>query len=201
MSQARSQTSTSTGSISAPIRPYTINGSQTLCFVNVNGLLGFEIGDITTGKVLQRVEVRGFKQGPVKRHGCPSHGIGLTPDEKEIWVTDGANCRLHVFDATVMPPQQLQSIELRDQPGWITFSINGRYAYPSTGDVIDTATRRIIAGLQDEHGIAVQSEKLLEIDFRGDRPCSTGNQFGIGQAKRQQFDGRSAARSAAFRRF
>ena len=26
----------------------------------------------------------------MKRHGCPSHGIGLTPDEKELWLADGA---------------------------------------------------------------------------------------------------------------
>src|SRR5262249_55420567 len=42
----------------------------------------------------------------------------------------------HVFDATKMPPKQMMSIRLRDQPGWITFSIDGRHAYPSTGDVM-----------------------------------------------------------------
>src|SRR5262249_21724300 len=88
------------------IRPFTVNGAQTLCFVNVNDLLGFEVGDLKTGKVLHRVSVTGFNKGPVKRHGCPSHGIALTPDEKEVWVCDAANQRLHVFDATVMPPQQ-----------------------------------------------------------------------------------------------
>ena len=31
------------------IRPFTVNGRQTLCFVNVNGLLGFEVGDLRTG--------------------------------------------------------------------------------------------------------------------------------------------------------
>ena len=62
------------------IRPLTINSRETLCFVNVNGLIGFEIGDLKTGKMLHRVEVEGFKQGPIKRHGCPSHGIALTPD-------------------------------------------------------------------------------------------------------------------------
>jgi hypothetical protein len=72
------------GPFSAPIRPFTVNGAKTLCIVNVNGLLGFEIGDLTTGKKLHRVEVQGFKPGPTKRHGCPSHGVGLTPDEKEI---------------------------------------------------------------------------------------------------------------------
>ena len=32
------------------IRPFTINGKQTRCFVNVDSLLGFEIGDLQTGK-------------------------------------------------------------------------------------------------------------------------------------------------------
>src|ERR1051326_5787661 len=30
------------------VRPFTINGQQTRCYVNVNELLGFEIGDLTT---------------------------------------------------------------------------------------------------------------------------------------------------------
>jgi 6-phosphogluconolactonase (cycloisomerase 2 family) len=169
------------GPFGAPIRPFTINGRQTLCFCNVNELLGFEVGDLVTGKVLHRVEVQGFKKGATKRHGCPSHGIGLTPDERELWLTDAHNSRLHVFDATVMPPKQVASIELRDQPGWITFGIDGRYAYPSTGDVIDVKSRKIVATLQDENRKDVQSEKLLEIDFAGDRPVRAGDQFGIGR--------------------
>ena len=64
------------------VRPFTVNGSGTLAFVNVNDLLGFEVGDLRTGKVLHRVEVAGYQKGTVKRHGCPSHGIALTPDER-----------------------------------------------------------------------------------------------------------------------
>jgi DNA-binding beta-propeller fold protein YncE len=169
------------GPFSNFIRPFTVNGRQTLCFVNLNGLLGFEVGDLESGKKLYRVEVEGYKQGPVKRHGCPSHGIGLTPDEKELWVTDSYNQRVHIFDATVMPPKQVESIRLRDEPGWVTFSLDGRLAYLSTGEVIDTKTRRIVATLSDEHGAAVQSEKMLEIDFRGDRPVRAGDQFGLGR--------------------
>ncbi|HKS38372.1 MAG TPA: hypothetical protein VJW76_14355 [Verrucomicrobiae bacterium] len=163
------------------IRPFTVNGRGTLCFVNVNDLLGFEVGDLTTGRMLHRVEVKGFKPGPVKRHGCPSHGVGLTPSEKELWLTDAANSHLHIFDNTVMPPKQVASIQVRDQPGWITFSIDGRYAYPSTGDIIEVATRKIIGYLTDETGAAVQSEKMLEIDFRKDQPVRTGDQFGLGR--------------------
>lgn len=162
------------------VRPFTVNGSETLCYVNVNGLLGFEIGDLKTGKVLHRIEVSGFEKGTVKRHGCPSHGIALTPDEKEVWVADAANSRVHIFDNTVMPPKPVASVVLRDEPGWVTFSIDGRYAYPSTGEVIDTKTRSIVAKLTDEKGKPVESEKLLEIDFADYRPVRAGNQFGLG---------------------
>jgi hypothetical protein len=165
------------------IRPFTVNAAQTLCFVNVNELLGFEVGDLRTGKVLHRVEVAGYEKGPVKRHGCPSHGIGLTPDERELWVTDGANSSLHVFDATTMPPRQVASIKLRDQPGWVTFSLDGRHAYPSTGEVVDTKTRAVVATLEDETGRAVQSEKMVEVVFSGGKPARTGDQFGVGRKR------------------
>ena len=165
------------------IRPFTVNGRSTLCYVNVNDLLGFEIGDLASGKMLHRIEVQGFIKGPTKRHGCPSHGIGLTPDEKEIWLTDAHNSRIHIFDNTVTPPKQVASLEMRDQPGWVTFSLDGRYAYPSTGDVVEVATRKIVAGLKDEEGRDVQSEKILEIDFSGPQPVRAGDQFGLGRAK------------------
>lgn len=168
------------GPFSHVIRPFTVNGTQTRCYVCLNGLLGFEIGDITTGQKLARVEVQGFEQGPVKRHGCPSHGIGLTPDETEIWVVDGHNQHVHVFDNTVDPPRQALSIKLRDEPGWVTFSIDGTLAWLSTGDVVDVRTKAIVTQLTDEAGRPVMSEKLLEIDVADGKPVRAGNQFGVG---------------------
>lgn len=169
------------GPFGASVRPFTVNGRQTLCFVNVNDLLGFEVGDLRSGKMLHRIEVQGFEKGAVKRHGCPSHGVGLTPNEKELWLTDAANSRMHVFDATVMPPRRIASVEVRDQPGWITFSLDGQYAYPSTGDIIDTRTRQVVATLTDEHGQAVQSEKMIEIHLESGNAVRVGDQFGLGR--------------------
>jgi hypothetical protein len=169
---------------SAAVRPFTVNGAQTRAIVNVNELLGFEIGDPNSGKFLCRVEVPGFKKGAVKRHGCPSHGVGLTPDEKEIWVVDGFNKAVHIFDNTVEPPKYLQSIEgLIDDPGWVTFSIKGDYAYPSTGEVIDPKTKKTLTHLKDEQGHDVQSEKMLEIDWAGAEPVRNGDQFGLGRVR------------------
>lgn len=168
------------GPFSNSIRPFTVNGAGTRCFVNVNELLGFEIGDLKSGKKLHRIQVSGFTSGPVKRHGCPSHGIAMTPDEKEIWISDGHNEHLHVFDASSMPPKQVASIQLREQPGWITFSIDGLTCWPSTGEVIDSASRQITHRLSDEEGRMVMSEKLLEVHFRGSRVEAVGDQFGRG---------------------
>ena len=171
------------GPFSAAVRPFTVNGALTRLYGNVNDLLGFEIGDLRTGKVLQRVEVTGYEKGPVKRHGCPSHGIALTPDEKEVWVADGHNSMVHIFELNGDQAKQVKSIPVRDQPGWITLSNDGKLAYISTGEIVDVATKQIIQALQDENGGPVHSEKLLEIDFKNGRVAQAGNQFAIGQVR------------------
>jgi DNA-binding beta-propeller fold protein YncE len=169
------------GPFAGAIRPFTVNGLRTRAYICVNELLGFEIGDLETGKKLHRVEVQGFQKGPIKRHGCPSHGIGLTPDEKEVWVVDAFNQKVHVFDNTSDPPKQKESLSVREQPGWITFSLDGKLAYPSTGEVFDTATKKMVAALADENGGEVHSEKMIEVQWRGGQPVAAGDQFGVGR--------------------
>jgi hypothetical protein len=169
------------GPFAAAIRPFTVNGARTRAYICVNELLGFEVGDLTTGQKLHRIEVQGVQRGPVKRHGCPSHGIGLTPDEKEVWVVDAFNQKVHVFDNTTDPPKQKESISVREEPGWVTFSLDGKLAYPSTGEVIDTSTKKTITALANEEGKPVMSEKMVEIQWRGGAPVATGDQFGVGR--------------------
>jgi hypothetical protein len=185
VADTRSHTVTSkVGPFSASVRPFTVDAANDRCYVNVNERLGFEIGDLRTGAVLHTVDVAGYQKGPVARHGCPSHGIGLTPDGREVWLCDGHNLAMHVFDNTVMPPKQVTTIVLRDQPGWITFSLDGRHAWPSTGEVIDVKTKRIVKRLQDETGRQIGSEKLLQIDIEDGKPVAAGNSFGVGAAKK-----------------
>lgn len=173
--------SSKVGAFANNVRPFTINSKETLVFVTVDSLLGFEVGDLKTGAKLAHVAVEGWEPGPVRRHGNPSHGIGLTPDEKELWVCDGHNMRMHVFSATT-PYQQLTTIPVQDMPGWITFSLDGKYAYPSSGEVIDVKTRRVLLTLKDEFNNNVASEKMVEVQFNGGKAVHTGDQFGIGRA-------------------
>lgn len=165
------------------VRPFTFNGKQTLLFANINDFLGFEIADLKTGAIIAHVEVPGVTPGRSPTHGIPSHGIAMTQDESEIWIADNANNYLRVFDATKMPPVMKTSVKVRDEPGWITFGIDGKLAYPSTGDVVDVKTKQIVATLQDETGANAESEKMLEIDFAGGKPIAAGDQFGKGKRR------------------
>jgi DNA-binding beta-propeller fold protein YncE len=165
------------------VRPFTVNGAGTLIYANVNDLLGFQIADVKSGKVIHTVQVQGYgwARERLTGHGCPSHGIALSPDEKEVWLTDGANSTVHVFDNTVMPPKQIRSIKMRDEPFWLTFSANGKWVYSSTGDIIDATTKQVIAGLKDELGREVQGEKAVEIIYQDGKVFKTVDQFGVGQ--------------------
>jgi len=163
------------GPFSASIRPFTVNGRQTLCFVNVNDLLGFEVGDLQTGLILDRVAADGYDKETAATYECPSHGIAFTPDERELWVADGVRNRLAVFDARGYPPAALASVELSAQPRSMAFSIDGRFAYSSTGEVIDAAARKIVGGLEDTASARVTSEHLVEIDFLDGRPIRSGS--------------------------
>jgi DNA-binding beta-propeller fold protein YncE len=165
------------------VRPFTFNGRETRLFANINGLLGFEVADLASGAIVHHVEVPGVTPGRSPTHGIPSHGIAMTQDETEIWIADNANNYVRIFDATVMPPAFKTSVKVRDEPGWITFSIDGTRAYPSTGDVIDVRSKQIVATLQDETGANAESEKMLEIDFANGKPVVAGDQFGKGKKR------------------
>jgi DNA-binding beta-propeller fold protein YncE len=160
--------------------PFTINAKASQVLANVDGLVGFEVGDLQTGLILDRVVVEGYQMDLVEKFECPSHGIGLTPDERELWVADGVDNRLHVFDATTYPPVAATTVEVRAQPRWVTFGIDGRYAYPSSGDVIDRESKKVVATLEDERGLFVHSERMLEIQFAGRDPIRVGNQSATG---------------------
>ena len=59
------------------IRPFTINGAQTLCYVNINQLLGFEIGDLNSGKKLLPNVLKKNKLTPKIKTQIPITVLGI----------------------------------------------------------------------------------------------------------------------------
>ena len=172
------------GPLNGPgVRPFTINGSQTLAFTTARNYLGFQVSSIVTGKVLYTVPVPGFTFNPRTFARTPNHGISLSPDERELYLIDTPNGFVHVFDVTGLPtsaPRLVANIKLRHAPpndGWLQHTRNGRYVYVGrSGDVIDTRTRRIVDYLAPLQATA----DFLEIDWRHGKPVFTTNRYGVG---------------------
>jgi DNA-binding beta-propeller fold protein YncE len=171
------------GPFSKGVRPFTVSSDEKYVYANVDRLLGFEVAAVKTpdnkwgGKVLHRVEAKTpetrlaeIPNPPVRKpHSTPSHGINIRPDQKEVWVVDGVYGYVYAYDVTSLPPKQVATIPIfadakeRPHPGWISFSLDGKYAYPDGGVVIDTESKKVVARIPT-------SEKLIEVDFREGKP-------------------------------
>jgi hypothetical protein len=176
-------------------RPFTINSKETLAFITATGFLGFQVADLAAGKVIYVVPVDGSKipgfttQTPAT---IPSHGITLSPNDKEVYLIDQPNSYVHVFDVSGLPasaPVQVADIKLQNQmsgneagcaydclkDGWIHHSRDGRFVFVGdAGDVIDTLTRKTIAVLPHMG----ESRIEIEIDFQDGTPIWAANARG-----------------------
>jgi DNA-binding beta-propeller fold protein YncE len=170
------------------VRPFVINHDATRVYANLNNLLGFEIGDARTGEVIKRIEAPDEMWKPqwadVKQHffghGCPSHGIALTPDESEIWVVDNINYGVLVYDNTGEWPTLKMTFPTTASADWVTMGLDGQYAFLSSGDVVEVKTKKIVAQMKDEYGKPMHSEKYLEMSFSNGKLQRTVSQFGEG---------------------
>jgi DNA-binding beta-propeller fold protein YncE len=152
--------------------PFAINSTGTTVVNQVNQYAGFQVADVSSGRVIERVPFTS---------GYGGHGIAWTPDESQVWVNDGGLPNVHVFDMQATPRKELQLVAVSHVPHWLTFDIDGRYAYVAgrkgsgdMTDVIDVPTYQRVGALGP-------SEDLLEIDLADGSPVAVGNQFGIGR--------------------
>lgn len=157
---------------SGVLGPFAINGTGTKVVNQVNGYAGFQLADVALGAVTELIPFGS---------GYGGHGIAWTPDESEVWVNDGGMPAVHVFDMTTTPPKEERVVAASNVSHWITFSIDGRFAYVAgrkgsedVTDVIDAAAYRRVSSLWP-------SEDLLEVDYSGGLAVAVGNQFGIGR--------------------
>jgi DNA-binding beta-propeller fold protein YncE len=170
------------------VRPFVINHDATRVYANLNNLLGFEIADVKSGKVIKRIEAPAemWKEKWANPnlhffgHACPSHGIGLTPDESEIWIVDDINYQVLVYDNTGEWPALKLTFKTTASADWITMGLDGQYAFLSSGDVVDVKTHTIVGQMKDEYGRTMHSEKVLEMAFSNGKLQRTVSQFAEG---------------------
>jgi DNA-binding beta-propeller fold protein YncE len=174
------------GPFLAGIRPFVINGKETLAYVSTTGFLGFQVADLRSGHILYTVDLSrmGFPDTPTGP-SAPSHGVALSPDERRLAVIDWPHNMVHIFDVTGVPasaPRKIADIAFsrsmhHDESncaydcaadGWLQYSRDGRFLYVGdVGDVIDTAVNRVIYNLPPLYN----TRKMIEVDFLQGR-CS-----------------------------
>lgn len=190
-STATNKITSTIGPLAGGVRPFTINGSESLVFTTHTGLLGFQVSSLKTNKLLYTVPVNGFT---APAGSTSAHGITLSPDEKELYLIDTPNSYVHVFDISGLPntaPKQVANIPLvpalggTESPclydcgkeGWLTTVADGRYVVVGDlGDVIDTTTRKVAYDLPSVNN----TRKFLEIDWQNGQPIFTTTRQGMG---------------------
>jgi hypothetical protein len=174
------------------VRVFVINHDATRIYANLNNLLGFEIADVKSGKVIKRIEAPGemwkAKWADPNQHfyghGAPMHGLAMTPDECEVWLPDAINNQVLVYDNGGEWPvlNMEKSFKTNGAPnGWITMGLDGERAYMASGDVVDVSTHKVVGQLRDEYGRHMDSEKVQDMEFDLDGHLArTVDQFAVG---------------------
>jgi len=177
------------------VRVFVINHDASRVYANLNNLMGFEIADVKTAKVIKRIEApaemwKAKWADPNLQfygHGAPHHGIAMLPDESEIWIPDAINDQVLVFDNTGEWPvlNMAKAFKSNGQPnGWITVGLDAKYAYMASGDVVDVASHKIVGQLKDEFGRWMDSEKVVDMTFdENGKLIQAVNQFSQGDPK------------------
>ena len=152
--------------ISGGVRPMAIetnpDGSTKRIFAQLSDLNGFAVVDFADRKEIARIELpkttRDFETD-AGRNTAPSHGIGVTPDNKTLWVTSIPNNAVFVYsldDLKMVGQVALPALKLPGHEAisavanWVTFTPDCKTIYVSNAGsrsvtAIDTAAMKVKA--------------------------------------------------------
>jgi YVTN family beta-propeller protein len=134
------------------------DGSAHRLFLQLNRLRGFAVIDFETRQEVQRITFPD-DQPTVVPSGSPSHGIGIAPDGKTLWVNTRIYDCVFVYSLPdlkllgrvplpeVMPPGH---DPIGGSPNWVTFTPDGKTVYISNGadrsvSAVDVKTMKVVA--------------------------------------------------------
>ncbi|HEX8916624.1 MAG TPA: hypothetical protein VF796_30015, partial [Humisphaera sp.] len=165
------------------VRPFTVNGDASLMFATMNNFNGFQVADVTTGKVLYTMPTPGVNQPDPTKNQVANHGIALSPDQRRLFEVDTGKVGIHVWDVSALPagaPRYVGFIKTRNPgknlagvtdpaatndvtggPAWLDMSRDGRWLYAESGEVIDANTLKVVGQLRAK---SVSSTGTLTLD-------------------------------------
>jgi YVTN family beta-propeller protein len=140
------------------------DGSTSRVFVQLSGLHGFAVVDFAQRKEVARIkmpdEPKGYGQIEGRlTAGVPSHGIGVAPDGKSLWVNSHIANSVFAYslpDLKLLGHAPLPDLKLEGRdaigsiPDWLTFTPDSKFIYVgnstfNTVVAIDTKTFKTVA--------------------------------------------------------
>ena len=171
------------GPYSGILGPYAVDGVSAHVANNVTGLWGMQVADLKTGQIITA-------DIPEHPQGDPGllHGIGWTPDEREVWQSSTwSDPHVYIWNmSNPMAPILKKALTLSSGHGshWLTFDIKGDYAYVAPNKNGEEGTEIFDARAHVSRGVIGSSEDMLEVDFTNEKIDRVGDQYGIGRARR-----------------
>ncbi len=134
------------------------DGSPKRIFVQLTSTKGFAVIDFATRKEVARIQFPA-NEPAMPSSGPPSHGIGIAPDGKSLWVSAGVYDSVFAYslpDLALLGQVRLPQVEIPGQasvngvPEWIAFTPDSMRVYVTNeGDrsvsAIDMKTMKVIA--------------------------------------------------------
>jgi YVTN family beta-propeller protein len=125
------------------------DGSTKRLFVQISELHGFAVVDWAQRREVQRIQLPNdvpaekVDKGPF--NGAPSHGLGVAPDGRTLWVTSRPNARVYAYSLPDL--KLLGALDVGGRPDWVTFTPDSRQIYIATENndsvvVIDVPNRK-----------------------------------------------------------
>jgi len=136
------------------------DGSTRRIFVQLSNLNGFAVVDFAARKEVDRIKLPDNGFGVQERRmDSPSHGMGVAPDGKSLWVTSIAANAVYAYslpELKLLGHAALPEIKVPGRksisavPNWVTFTPDSKQLYVSNAaarsvSVIDTGNIKLIA--------------------------------------------------------
>jgi len=137
-------------------RPYAVTKDEKTLYVALSDFHGFEIVNIADKKEIARVDLPAAPPADcILEPHTETHGIALSPDERELWVTSLTDGGVYVYD--IATKKLSKEILTGECPNWIGFSPDGKYVTVSNcasndATIIDAKSRQALVTIKTGEG-------------------------------------------------
>jgi YVTN family beta-propeller protein len=134
------------------VRPLELTREGRTIYAALSNLLGFVVVDPAARAVTRRIELGTLPDGVPKPYlDTFTHALQLSPDERELWVTDCINDRVRIVRLSDM--KEVAAIQVGHFPHWFTMRPDGKVVfvslwYSDAVAAIDVASRRVVKNIQ-----------------------------------------------------